>query len=422
MPNNGLSKIDRRSISLNFSIEMGYFKELEIERMEDPFYDAPTNLVGATLFENRLLKESFAKYGTQGVCSYSGNNDLVMPLKDIIIEIYEIVMSHYGDADNEGVGWDSHFDKDEDDDTPGFYKGGGGYIIPENRSYYTDASELLSENGLIVKNEQLWNDIVFSFPSVNLVEKDPYGLNEGEEREIDWREISQNALDWKENDFDYPNLPIVNRTQLFNLLQTMHSLGDYVFRIQEFELYRNVNYKTPFPDGPEFTNLTSPPIDFTQDLRMSPKGVSMFYGASSFDTAINEAISHGEKVCAYTGTFRTKHPLLVLDLRRLQDRISIFDVNPSVYHIVLFLQHFAREISKPVHGDTRLYAPTQFITTFFRSHLKVHYPDGTSQPIQGVLYDSSKNPDDWNAALFFDNTDSKNVLDLISWKLTDTRD
>lgn len=400
-------------------IAMGYWKEREIERMENPFIEIPAKNVGSGNFRNKLLKDFFNKYGTPGMCSYSGNNDVVMPLDSVVKEIYGIVSEYYGDADNEGLGWDSHFDKD--DDTPGFYKGGGGYIIPDNRNYYTDAEDLLSENGLIVSNENLWNDIVTYFPAINFVEKDPYGLNEGEEREIDWREISRNALDWKNKGFDYHNLPIGNRTQLFNLLQTMHYLGSYVFKTQDFKLYRNVNYNTPFPNGPEFTNLTSPPVEFTQDLRMSPKGVSMFYGASSFETAIDEAISHGEKICAYTGTFRTKSPLLVLDLRRLQESITIFDVNPSVYHIVIFLQHFAREISKPIHGDTRLYAPTQFITAFFRNHLKVHYPDGSSQPIQGILYDSSKNPEDWNAALFFDNTDSMTVLDLVSWKLTDTR-
>ena len=66
-----------------------------------------------------------------------------------------------------------------------------------------------------------------------------------------------------------------------------------------------------------------------------------------------------------------------------------------------FLQYFAHEISKPVADhNPEDYIPTQFITGYFKNSLKRYKADGSKDAIDGILYDSSKVDDAYNAVLF----------------------
>lgn len=175
---------------------MNYWKELEIERIENPFMDIPEQNVGLSLFENKLLKEYIAQNGQPGMCDFSQKMDTVVTLRDLIIFIYDLLANYYGDIDNEGVGWDSSLEKDP---TPGFHSECGGYVVPNHRSYYDDIATLLFENRFIVNDDRLFQVIVDNFPSIRWIEKDPYGLTESEERAIDWREIKHKSLGWSQD-------------------------------------------------------------------------------------------------------------------------------------------------------------------------------------------------------------------------------
>ena len=396
---------------------MGYYKELEIERMEDSFMDVPSYSVGISLVGNQLLKEYIISEGESGVCKYSGRHETVIPFDSLLRKIHEIILDHYGDPDNEGVGWNSHF---EDGGDCGFREEGGGYVVPDNRSFYTEIGSLLEKNGFVVNDAKLYSDIVENFPAIKLIEKDPYGLNETEERLIDWREISAKATEWMKASLEYPTLSVADRARLMNLLEAIQTFSRLLFSERNLELYRTVNYKEEKLPEPLFKDLTSPPLPYTKNLRMSPQGVSFFYGASTLELSRMEAVSHGDKVCIYTGVFTTKKPMLVLDLRRFRQRVTIFDIPVDYYYVASFLQHFAHQISKPVSDNTDDYCPTQFVTKFFRDCLFLH-EDGNKSPIQGILYDSSKNPDEWDAVLFYDNEGSEAMLNLEGYYLIDQR-
>lgn len=151
---------------------------------------------------------------------------------------------------------------------------------------------------------------------------------------------------------------------------------------------------------------------------MSRQGESMFYGASTFECSVQEALGNNEAIY-YIGEFESTHQLILLDLRHFRQSISIFDIPRDDYYVVDFLQHFAHDISQVVNGNPDEYIPTQFITNYFRNTLMLYANNGQKYNIEGILYDSSKNEGAYNAVLFFDNTNSANHLKLVTYKTID---
>lgn len=396
---------------------MGHYKDLEIARMGDPFYGLSDKPVGISCFNNRLLRKYVDDFGSVAECSYSGKREKCLPFVDCVRKVNDIINTYFTDAANE-AGYDSHFD--DDGDVGGFIKLGGGYIVPEGKTHYTDIAELLEGEALDVNDVKLKEDIREVLPEGLFVEKDLYGLNEAEERTIDWRELVRQSRTWRKQGLDYPNLPISAKTQLFNLLETIQSIGHKILRRMRLSLFRVVKYPDPL-ENVEFTNLTSPPYKFTRDLRMSRVGESMFYGASTQECAREEAVG-SDHSCYYIGEFEGLHEFTMLDLRKLRERVSIFDIDENDYYALVFLQYFAHEISKPVADhNPEDYIPTQFITGYFKNSLKRYKADGTKDAIDGILYDSSKVDDAYNAVLFFDNAESAKHLRLNGYTLIDKR-
>lgn len=398
---------------------MERYKELEIARMEDPFFDVPDYPVGAQCFQNEILHKYVKSFDSLGICHYSRKQDYCVPFVDIVKHIHDIISTFFTDPGNE-AGWDSHFD--DEGNVPGFVNLGGGYIVPENKTHYEDSETLLSEEGLSVRYQNLFDDIINALPEQLWVEQDLYGLNEAENRTIDWRELEQKARDLKQAgiDIDYSNLPVADRARLFNILGTVQSLSHQLIKRQPIKVYRVVKYNEPI-DPVEFTKLTSPPVQFTKDLRMSKAGDSIFYGASTIKCASSESVGD-EKALYYIGEFESQHPLIILDLRHIRQRIGIFDVPTEDYYNIVFLDYFAKQISRNLddkHPED--YSATQLISEYFRNNLKLYLPDGNKLPIDGIMYDSSKVNGDYNVALFYDNAASANHLNLLNYKIIDNR-
>ena len=126
--------------------------------------------------------------------------------------------------------------------------------------------------------------------------------------------------------------------------------------------------------------------------RMSPAGISMFYGAFDPKTALRETFdpARGAKKRATVATFRTSRDLLMLDLTVLPALPSPFDrADRHLRRSLSFLHEFVEDFSRPVARDGREhvdYVPTQVVTEFFRHrHLA---PGGAS--IDGIVYTSSR--------------------------------
>ncbi|MBE7558418.1 RES domain-containing protein [bacterium] len=110
--------------------------------------------------------------------------------------------------------------------------------------------------------------------------------------------------------------------------------------------------------------LTSAPINITTETRMSPRGISHFYGCQDEQTCLAEVRpAIGENVVV--GQFRVQVPLNVIDLVSPRERISMFDAENfdfrSEIYVKPFLLHFGREIAQPImpHHAPLEYLPTQ---------------------------------------------------------------
>lgn len=390
-----------------YTNSMGRAKELWMEIESDPFYGVSDKLASVHLLKNNLVHDAAMEVAFDGVCSYCGDFTKVVRLRTLVEIVDEIVLRYFGEPDNEGVGWDSHFEKD----IPGFHDEGGGYIVPDNRKYFDSIKELFFEYGLIVDSDDLEDDIADALGyHFCLIEKDPYGLNPSEERWVDWRIIKKSAIKMAQAGKALDEMEQKEAARLDYLKSDIYSASIRLQIETDLTLYRTVNYqKEPIPLT--FGNLTSPPVQFTQDLRMSQKGDSVFYGAYNKDTALKEAMSNVNDEFTYISKFQTKHPLRLLDLTGIPEQLCIF--NQKQYHLLLFLRAFCNAISEyvPDH-DAIYYAPTQLITYYFRHKLRHYVQGGANYPIDGIQYRSSKD-NTINAVLFYDNVTSSQHLDII---------
>lgn len=143
-------------------------------------------------------------------------------------------------------------------------------------------------------------------------------------------------------------------------------------------------------------DLGPPPAELAAASRMSPAGISIFYGATDRTTAIAEAGSHTAFRYVVTGEFRPTREISLIDLTNLPDLPSIFDAaERKRYFVLRFMQRFIEDITLPVELDGREhidYVPTQVFTEYFRHA----FPSR----VDGLMFPSTQGPGN-NVVLFF---------------------
>jgi len=145
-------------------------------------------------------------------------------------------------------------------------------------------------------------------------------------------------------------------------------------------------------------DLTSPPVERTKNSRMSPAGISYFYGGEDAATCIAEIRPHlGARV--YVAEFETVATLTVLDLAELPPPVSPFDGERYSLRFEEeqkpFLREFANEISKPIgpKDEPLEYIPTQVFSEFIKNNIG-------RNPIHGIRYKSALKKDGVSVVLF----------------------
>jgi hypothetical protein len=135
-------------------------------------------------------------------------------------------------------------------------------------------------------------------------------------------------------------------------------------------------------------DLGPPPPEWAAANRMSPAGISIFYGATDRSTAIAEAGAHAAHRFVVTGEFTPTRELHLIDLTNLPEPPSIFDAGSHTeYFVVRFLQRFIHDITLPVELDGHEhidYVPTQVFTEYFR----YAFPDR----VDGLMFPSAQGP------------------------------
>lgn len=113
------------------------------------------------------------------------------------------------------------------------------------------------------------------------------------------------------------------------------------------------------------------PRDQASANRMSPPGISMFYGSDDAETAVAEIAGHGVSPLAVVGEFRTTRVLRVLDLTARPNKPSPLNRERRVeFEMLSFLESFVEAITAPVIPDGRQhveYVPTQVVTEYLRN-------------------------------------------------------
>lgn len=158
-------------------------------------------------------------------------------------------------------------------------------------------------------------------------------------------------------------------------------------------------------------DLTSPPPKNARNNRMSPAGVSLFYGALEPETCISE-LRPGVGELVVVGKFMTTKDLTVLDLsEKIDEAPSIFSEEYSYNYEgwISFIRHFVADISKPIRPmDQEIdYVPTQIFTEFLRiwDFKDQLYSDGKDQEnktfhIDGLQFKCSLRENGKNVVLF----------------------
>jgi hypothetical protein len=160
--------------------------------------------------------------------------------------------------------------------------------------------------------------------------------------------------------------------------------------------------------------LTAPSNIKSSNNRMSPKGISFFYGSNDVKTAISEVRPEINDIVV-VGEFKVIEGLTVMDFTEDFERsISVFDeMNYDFFYeefIRPFFAFFSKEIAKPIKSsDTDMeYLPTQVFCEFLRyyylrktSHIPVAGGAEISEKyVSGIAFKSSLKKSGTNYTFF----------------------
>jgi hypothetical protein len=305
---------------------------------------------------------------------------------------------------------------DSDEEIPGLQRVGS-YVAPSYAETFDSTRELLNEVGLTTDNEDLNDEIENCFHTDEWIQSNPTRMAVGQELSFMWHQFEKMVKHQQRFTFlnrpEYRGEEPTNDNGLFDILT---ELGEI---ISKFNLCVGIEpgtelYRCRFLDSEEvvdtFDKITSPPDFKAKQSRMSPAGISMFYGAFDKDTAVKESSLDGRSVDGrfVVGKFRSKRKLKVLDLTSLP--LPSFWM-PSDWQSLDFLHSFSREIKKKIDRDDRIhvdYVPSQVFTEYLR-HI-YRQPDGGI--IDGIIFGSSLFRTGKNIVLFYDQRSSADILNL----------
>lgn len=198
---------------------------------------------------------------------------------------------------------------------------------------------------------------------------------------------------------EYQGQDVTIRDFLYSLQVEIHKLDIITTITDKTKIFRGRTHghEEQLQNASDFA---SPPKKYAKPNRMSPSGVSMFYGAFAPETVALEIIEESGPEYISMGKFKPESDLKLLDLTRMPPLPSRFDEKlRHQYFLLEFLQQFARDFSQPIARDRKQhieYLPTQFMTNYFRDF---SVSDGK---LDGVIYSSTKHKNGQCIVLFFD--------------------
>lgn len=370
---------------------MGRAKAMMMEEQAQGFYSMKTR-VCANCIDEDALREFILQEGETGEpCSYcdaSEQNEATVEFNDFVKKILTGIRSEWGNPSDEGVGWEQ------------------GWVGDVQDTY-----DVLTENLEIeFANQSLFNDVVFSLRDNEWCRKNFYELPLHKALLYGWEEFTnvvkyvsryvflnrndssseyRGSEEIPPSDFLYTFGEVLSRCNLLSDLAT----GTPLYRLRTHSKNETLNSAAELGAPPNTVAVIS--------NRMSAAGIAAFYGAFKVETAIAETCSAvTEPTSATVGHFKTIRNLCVADFTKLPEIPSVFVPNSHLMrHSVLFLRDFLRDFTAPIEKDGREhieYVPTQIVAEYLRFIYRA--PDG--RPIDGIIYESSRNEGSKACVLF----------------------
>lgn len=343
---------------------------------------------------DRAIEEFLEVDGVAGTCSYClRRNSKTVAMNDLMGFIFEGVRAEYGQADEEGLPVVE-----------------GSYLV---QPY--DGDELLFWIlGLEIDGELLHDAIESATRDFQWCPRHPLAPRPHEQSIYSWHRFARvvkhqvrflfaehsPSVDWTE-EAEAPYSPqeilqhigdrFVAVPSAFRSLAT----GTVVYRARWGASER----------GYVGTDLGAPPPErATRTNRMSPPGISLFYGAMDERTALLETVGRTDteqraRPFATVAKWTLVRPVHVVDLTHSPPIPSVFDAAAVDGRTAArFLSEFRKELAIPIEVATEPYdyVPTQILTEYLR--LVARSTDG--KRIEGMLYPSARDESGRNIVLF----------------------
>ena len=279
---------------------MGGVKNEWIEAESRGYRLPDEKYICASHFDDIYLKEYIKEFSSLGICDYCGKSKLVVDLRDFIEYVAGKITEHFTHFDNGGLPLANGFFDDDDESIPGLQRVGC-FVAPSSAETFESTKELLFVIDLISDNDDLNNDIEDCFMWDEWIQASPFVLTKRQELSFMWETFSrmikheQRFTFFKREEFAKDSISKDN-----GLMDILSELGE---KITKHKLYKTLNkdeilYRCRFIGEGEvvdtFEKITSPPDNIAKQSRMSPAGISMFYGAFDKDTAILESSPLGD--------------------------------------------------------------------------------------------------------------------------------
>lgn len=376
----------------------------EYERRSNMGLDRiPNKFLCSQHIKDDSIRKFIDRRSMLGYCDYCERDKKVITLEDVLFYIMDGVKFLY----TEPVEFMAY------DGSEGGYQG---------TTYYID-DVLFDHLELEIDDNQLFRDIEGSLDYTKLwADETMYYDSKADIMMYEW---------------DYFKKVVKHRARY--LFASSTKLESEEYRVNPFQILENIGrmcrtYKLvhPLDKGTKFyrcrqhdtatiilsvEQICAPPQQYVlSPNRMSPAGISMFYGAFNEATAFKETLDLSNTLQPkYTSAvFATKRDLKVIDLSLLPKIPSPFEQRKRKdYYPLIFLSDFVRDLSAPIERDGRVhieYVPTQIITEYFRYTFS-EYKNGENK-IDGIIYPSARNKGEKACVLFLDHEESIEELEF----------
>ena len=366
------------------------------EALERGFYVDEEIVVCPHCFEEESLQDFIRSRGGKSPCTYCGAVDEgTCMLDELLDHAMDCIRTEWGHPADEGLPY-------------------GGWQFAE----VIDTQELFERVRFYALEEVLQKKINTAVTKIDeeWCERSPYLLRKDQTLWYGWKEFSKFVmhearyvfLNATPESYDDSRPDEIHPVKILEALANLAEEIGLIGKIEpETSLYR-VHIVDERESLTSAKRLGSPPRDKAiYSNRMSPVGISMFYGALDLNTAILETFDpcNGNRKKAAYGIFSPVRPLRVLDLAKIPDVPSIFDsAKHSIRPGIMFLHHFLQDFTKPISKDEKAhveYVPTQVVTEYFR-HI---FRTATGERLDGIMYPSSRQ-ENQTAVVIFANNDA----------------